>query len=138
MDEAEHCDRILLLDRGRRVALDAPASLKAQVGGDVVTADASEPEALAEEAAARFGVQASVVAGRVRVERERGHELAAALVEAFPGRIRAISIGKPTLEDVFLDLTGRRFEEAHAEGSTDAPTRGRRRGRRSGAGEQAA
>jgi ABC-2 type transport system ATP-binding protein len=127
MDEAEHCDRLLILDRGLRVALESPAALKEQVGGDVVTVDVDDPEALAAEAAARFSVKATVVGGRVRVERERGHELAAALVEAFPGRIRSVSIGKPTLEDVFIDLTGRRFEEADAEGAAVAPSRARRR-----------
>jgi ABC-2 type transport system ATP-binding protein len=109
MDEAEHCDRLLILDRGLRVALESPAALKEQVGGDVVTVDVDSPEALAVEAAARFAVKATVVGGRVRVERERGHELAAALVEAFPGRIRSVSIGKPA-GSVFINLTGRRFE----------------------------
>lgn len=127
MDEAEHCDRLLILDRGLRVALDTPAALKEEVGGDVVTVDVENPEALAAEAAARFAVKATVVGGRVRVERERGHELAAALVEAFPGRIRSVSIGEPTLEDVFIDLTGRGFDEADAEGAAAAPGVGRRR-----------
>jgi ABC-2 type transport system ATP-binding protein len=47
----------------------------------------------------------------VRIERQRGHEFVPDLVEAFPGEIDSVSVGKPTLEDVFIHLTGHRFEE---------------------------
>jgi len=40
------------------------------------------------------------------------------MVEAFPGQIDAISIHKPTLEDVFVHRTGRRFEETQREHAT--------------------
>jgi ABC-2 type transport system ATP-binding protein len=50
-----------------------------------------------------------VVGGVVRLEQPNGHEWIARLVEAFPGRIDAITLGKPTLEDVFIDRTGHRF-----------------------------
>ena len=47
----------------------------------------------------------------VRLEMPNGHEWIAKLVEAFPGQIDAITLGKPTLEDVFIDRTGRRLED---------------------------
>ena len=47
----------------------------------------------------------------LRIERPRAHEFIPELVEAFPGAIDSVSIGKPTLEDVFIHLTGHRFEE---------------------------
>jgi ABC-2 type transport system ATP-binding protein len=129
MDEAEGCDRLALLDEGRLVALDTPEKLKEHVGGDVLTVETEDPEALAVAIRDRFTADASVVGGRVRMERERGHEFVASLVEAFPGRIRSVSVGRPTLEDVFLDLTGRRFEEAEADAA--AVRAKSRRGRRS-------
>ena len=49
--------------------------------------------------------------GSVRLEMPDGHEWIAKLVEAFPGQIESITLGKPTLEDVFIDRTGRRLEE---------------------------
>lgn len=108
MDEAERCDRLALLDHGKLVALDKPAALKEQVGGDVVTI---EPASLCEKIEKRFGVKASVVNNTVRIERPRGHEFIPTLIEAFPGEIDSVAVGKPTLEDVFIHLTGHRFEE---------------------------
>lgn len=110
MEEAERCDRLALLDQGKLVALDKPAALKDQVGGDVVSVTTKSPESLLTQVQQKFGVQAQVVDGRVRIERSRGHEFIPQLVEAFPGEIEAVSVGKPTLEDVFIHLTGHRFE----------------------------
>ena len=112
MDEAERCDRLALLDHGKLVALDKPAALKEQVGGDVVTVGSRDSDRLRGEIEKRFGVKASVVDRTVRIERPRGHEFIPALVEAFPGEIDSVSVGKPTLEDVFIHLTGHRFEES--------------------------
>jgi ABC-2 type transport system ATP-binding protein len=111
MEEAERCNRLALLDRGKLVALDKPAALKDQVGGDVVTVGAHDPAALCEQIEKRFNVKASVVDRTIRIERPRGHEFIPVLVEAFPGEIDSVTVGKPTLEDVFIRLTGHRFEE---------------------------
>ncbi|MGB7925525.1 MAG: ABC transporter ATP-binding protein [Pyrinomonadaceae bacterium] len=111
MEEAESCDRILLLDEGRAIALDTPAALKAKIGGDVVTAQSREPSALQAKIHARFGVSPTVVGDTVRIERERGHEFITELIEAFPGEIDAVTLSKPTLEDVFIQRTGHRFVE---------------------------
>ena len=56
----------------------------------------------------RFGLDATVVDGVVRIEREHGREFIAqlVLVEAFPGRIDSVTVSKPTLEDVFIHQTG--------------------------------
>ncbi len=120
MEEAERCDRVAILDRGRLVALGTPAELVEEVGGDVLTLDAREPEKLAAEIGARFGVSAAVLEGRVRLEQAAGHELIPRLVQAFPGRIDAVRLGRPTLEDVFIRRTGHRFwsdEEGGARGT---------------------
>jgi len=120
-DEADAAHRIGILDRGRVVALGTPSALKAEVGGDVVTVETREEggaPALAGEIAARFGEDAGRVAavgGTVRIERPGGHTFVPALVEAFPGRFRSLTLGAPSLEDVFIDRTGRAFREADAE-----------------------
>jgi ABC-2 type transport system ATP-binding protein len=111
MEEAESCERILLLDRGKTLALDTPAALKAEIGGDVVAAQTREPEKLREKIRARFGGESTVVGDTVRIERERGHEFVTELIEAFPGEIEAVTLSKPTLEDVFIQRTGHRFVE---------------------------
>jgi ABC-2 type transport system ATP-binding protein len=116
-EEADAADRVAILDRGRLVAEGSPAELKARVGGDVLsveTAGEEEARRLASEVIERFDGSAGAVSAlgtAVRVERPAAHEFVPALVEAFPGRFRSVTLGAPTLEDVFVDRTGHRFEE---------------------------
>jgi ABC-2 type transport system ATP-binding protein len=109
LDEAERCDRVAILDRGRLLALGTPDALKAHVGGDVLVLHANAPEALQARLRERFGLEAQLVEGALRLERPRGHELVRDLAEAFADDLRAITVGKPTLEDVFVHLTGHRL-----------------------------
>jgi len=117
MEEAERCDRIALLHAGQLVRVGAPAELKQAVGGDVVVVHTSTPEELRDKIRARFACEAAVVDGTLRVELRRGHEFVRDLVEAFPGDVTLITYGKPTLEDVFIHLTGHRF---WADGAAEA------------------
>jgi ABC-2 type transport system ATP-binding protein len=111
MDEAERCDRLGILDRGQLVALGTPGELRGSIGGDCVTIDSPQPDELSGKIAVRFGIQPRRVGGQLRVERSRGHELLRDLVDAFPDLIASVSLGKPTLEDVFIQRTGHRFED---------------------------
>lgn len=106
LDEAERCDRVAVLHRGRLVACDAPSALRAQLGSDVAVLSGADPAALAAKVRADFGWPAEVRAGRVRVEVPHGPEGAARLVSAMGGTADTISVGRPTLEDVFFKLTG--------------------------------
>jgi ABC-2 type transport system ATP-binding protein len=110
MEEADRCDRLAILDRGQLVALDTPQRLKEQIGGDVISVETRQPQPLAEQIGKRFNIEARVLEGSVRIERTNGHRFITELVEAFPGQIDAVSVHKPTLEDVFIHLTGHRFE----------------------------
>jgi ABC-2 type transport system ATP-binding protein len=110
MEEGDRCDRLALIDRGTLVAEGSPAALKEEIGGDVITLTGADPETLAREIAERFPALAPEVRdGAVRLERDRGHELVARLIEALPGRVDAVTVARPTLEDVFLHRTGRRL-----------------------------
>ncbi len=114
MDEAESCDRLAILDRGRLVAEGKPESLKSRIGCDVIVLETREPESLRAQIQQRFGNHVKVVDGRVRLERPQGHRFVTELVEAFPGRIDALSVAKPTIEDVFIRETGHQFWEETA------------------------
>jgi ABC-2 type transport system ATP-binding protein len=109
LEEAERCDRVGVIDRGKLVALDAPNALTASVGGDVVVVQPSDIEGLRAKMRERFGLEAVRVDGTLRLEHARGHELVRDLVDAFPDDVHSITFGKPTLEDVFVRLTGRRL-----------------------------
>ncbi len=109
MDEAEKCDRLGLLDHGRLVALGTPAELRAEIGGDCLTIASENPVELSSKIASRFGVQPKRFGAALRIEQSRGHELLRELVEAFTSEITSVSLGKPSLEDVFIAKTGHRF-----------------------------
>ncbi|HEX2476356.1 MAG TPA: ATP-binding cassette domain-containing protein [Lacipirellulaceae bacterium] len=109
LEEAERADRIAVMHRGELVALDTPAALRAAVGGDAITIRADDSESLAVEIADRLQLKPTVVDGFVRLELPAGHEWIPRLIEAFPDRIESITLGKPTLEDVFIHVTGHRF-----------------------------
>jgi ABC-2 type transport system ATP-binding protein len=112
MEEADHCDRLAILNEGNLVALGSPAVLKSAIGGDVVLFETASPEAarsLAARMAARFSLEPSVMENTVRLERPEGHRLVTAVVEAFPGEVDGISVARPSLEDVFIQRTGHRF-----------------------------
>jgi ABC-2 type transport system ATP-binding protein len=109
MEEAERCDRLAILNSGRLVALGTPAELKREIGGDVILFDARDAESMAERIRERFNVDAKVMAGQVRLERENGHRFITDVIEAFPGEIESVSVSKPALEDVFIHRTGHKF-----------------------------
>jgi len=115
MEEAERCDRLAILNEGKLVALGTPAELKREIGGDVILLDTRDAESMAERIRARFNVDANVLAGQVRLERENGHHFITDVVEAFPGEIESISVSKPALEDVFIHRTGHKFWTEDAE-----------------------
>lgn len=106
LDDAEACDRVGILDSGRLVALGTPDELKAQVGGDVVRIESESDEILLTAIAEKFGVSPVLMDGQLCVACERGHEFVRNVVAAFPNEIQTVRFGKPTLEDVFIQLTG--------------------------------
>lgn len=120
IEEAERCDRVGILQRGRLVATGTPDELKGRIGGDVVVVRAKDPEGLRRKIRDRFGAEPALVEGTLRLERPRGHEFARELVEAFSGEIQGVTFGKPTLEDVFIHLTGHRFWGDEAAGGEAA------------------
>lgn len=109
MEEAERCDRIGVLHQGRLVAIGPPGELKAQVGGDVVVIRASDVETLRQKIQQQMRIKGTLVDGTLRIERPRGHEFVRDVVEAFGAEIESVTFGQPTLEDVFVNLTGERF-----------------------------
>jgi len=119
MDEADAlADRILIIDQGGIVAEGTPAELKKRVAGDAVTLTLREPahaDAAAAAAGRLPGADAPAVEGnvvRLHVP-EGGAALPHLLAELTRAGIDAIGveINRPTLDDVFLTLTGRSLRE---------------------------
>ena len=109
LDDAEACNRVGILDVGKLVAIGEPDELKAQVSGDVILIECIDKEVLCTEIAKKFGVSSVLAGNLLRVECERGHEFVRDIVATFPDEIQSVRFGKPTLEDVFIKLTGNPF-----------------------------
>jgi ABC-2 type transport system ATP-binding protein len=112
MDEADKCSRLAIVDSGLIATSDTPEALKDRIGGDVITLSTPKPAELGTAIRDRFNLEAQHVDESdqtLRIERPHGHEFIPQLIEAFPGMIDSVSVGKPTLEDVFIHTTGHRF-----------------------------
>jgi ABC-2 type transport system ATP-binding protein len=116
MEEAEFCDRIAIIDNGAIVALDTPSNLKAMLGGDVVAVRTSDNALAKTEIEQRWGIEAVEHGGQLRMEVERGDEFVPELVRAITPRVEAISVSRPTLDDVFIKLTGHAIRDEEASG----------------------
>ena len=110
LEEADKCDRLVLLHQGKIVAQGSPGELRRSIGGDVVVLETGDTKSLAQRIEERFSVEPTVMDGQVRVEIPNGHRFIAEVMEAFPGTIESVSLHKPTLEDVFVRETGASIE----------------------------
>ena len=117
MDEADACDRVGIFDLGKLVAIGTPDELKRRIGGDCVTVSCRDVSAVSAEAARRFpAARCTVVAQSLRIEAADAARVATELLREAGDHIEAVTISRPSLRDVFLHETGRRFDDA-AEGA---------------------
>jgi len=127
MDEATHADRLTLLDEGRIVAEGTPDELMQQAGGQVVEIVTEDPTGLADELRSLCQVDVQILDRVLRIEGERVHELVPQLFEHGGDRVQRLSLAHPSLEDVFLRKTGKRFVVTGPDPSADKKKRRRRR-----------
>lgn len=106
MDEAENCDRISVIDNGQIIAMDTPDRLKDAVGGDVVSLQAENTEQAALELQERYNLSAEVQDGVLSFSVPRGETFLPDFIRGFGSGLLSISVRRPTLDDVFLKLTG--------------------------------
>ncbi len=131
LEEAEGCDRVAIIDGGHLIALDTPAALKAGLGGDVLyisVADVQAAEALLQAQGLAVRRATEGLAVEVGDGPRRIPELVAAL-ERGGHAVQAVNLRRPSLEDVFIKLTGRAIR-AEAADEAEALGRSRPRGRR--------
>ena len=113
MDEAEWCDRIAIMDHGQIVALDSPETLKAGVGKDRVTIHTDDDEAaIAALAAAVRRSKHGSLRARSRSGSSRARSSCPRLFAELGIAIRAVSVSRPTLDDVFMSYTGTTIRDA--------------------------
>ena len=118
MDEAEYCDRIGIIDHGKIVALDTPANLKKQLGGDVVRIESNQKDALKRELEQKYGRLVRQEGNYLQFEVADGATFLPRLLQEVQTKVEAVELRKPTLDDVFLSLTGRNIRAAEDRGQT--------------------
>ena len=111
MDEAENCNRITIIDNGRIVALDTPEKLKDMVGGDLVTLKAGDNNAVVSELKEKYEVSPTIERDTVVFTVPQGDKFLVRMMGNFQNKLTSISIRRPTLDDVFLKLTGRAIRD---------------------------
>ncbi len=111
MDEAENCGRIAIIDHGRIIAQGTPAELKQLVHGDVIHIVTDDNASAIAEIGKLFALEAREENGGLVLETEKGDEFIPKLIRALSVRTVSVGLQKPTLNDVFLKLTGRTIRD---------------------------
>jgi len=109
MEEAERCDALVLLDAGKVVASGSPSELRNEIPGETISIIASQPETLQQRIRESLQVDVRRTGELLRIQQEDCQTLLHELVDRFSGDFKTISLGKATLEDVFLARTGHRL-----------------------------
>ena len=115
MDEAENCDRIAIIDYGRIVAMDTPDNLKDSMGGDLVTLTAENPQQAVLELKEKHNLSPRFENGQIIFSVTHSDTFIPDFVQNFHSRIVSISVRKPTLDDVFIKLTGHAIRDQRVE-----------------------
>lgn len=111
MEEAENAGRIAVIDHGRIVAIGSPDELKNAVGGDLVVFSTADNEAAARVIRDRYHLEPQVQDGQVRFQVSAGESFLPDFVREFPQRLLSVGLRRPTLEDVFISLTGHEIRD---------------------------
>ncbi len=117
MDEAENCDRIAIMDHGEIIVLDTPEALKESVGTDRVQIHTEDDEVAIAALRERFGIEATIAEGAVTFGVATGEEFVPRLFAELGVPIRAVSVSRPSLDDVFMSYTGTTIRDAESSGT---------------------
>ena len=127
MDEAENCNRIAIIDHGKIIALNSPEGLKIDLGGDTVqitTENVSE----AEKEIKSLNLKPTITNNNISFQVPNGNEFLPNFVQNFQQKIISIELRRPTLDDVFISLTGKAIREQNQSSTDQMRSRRNRRG----------
>jgi ABC-2 type transport system ATP-binding protein len=111
MDEVENADRIAIIDYGKLVAIDTPEGLKKIVGKDIISVKTDDDDKAAEQIRLCYQMKARHDSNGLTFEIANGEEFLPTFIREFGTKILSVSLRRPSLDDVFLKLTGREMRE---------------------------
>lgn len=110
INEAEICDRISVIDHGEIIALDTPSNLKSIANKDTIEIQTNDNVKSLEEVKNNFpNIFAKIIGKNIIIKSEKGETFLPKVLDAITEEIVSINLTKPTLEDIFLELTGRQI-----------------------------
>jgi len=129
MDESENADRIAIIDHGKLVAMDTPEGLKKLVGKDIISVKTDDDNRAADEIRSRYRIETRRDSDGLTFEVASGEEFLPTFIKEFGTKILSVSLRRPSLDDVFLKLTGREIRQEEVSNAFRAMVR--QHGRRS-------
>ncbi|MFN3242743.1 MAG: ATP-binding cassette domain-containing protein [Planctomycetota bacterium] len=126
MEEAAEADRLMLLDEGDVVAHGRPGELMEEVGGQVLEIESATAEDLKAQLQRELSVEATLLDQTLRIDGQNVHELVPEIMKRWGDAVRRLQLAHPSLEDVFLQRTGKRFVVTAPEEPKNKKKRGRR------------
>jgi ABC-2 type transport system ATP-binding protein len=109
LDEAEKCDRVAILDQGRLLVSDSPEQLRSSTGQMVFSIATPDPKNVVELLSSKYNLKGVSDHGMVRVVMQESAVSPMDLYEGLGSLATSITIGRPSLEDVFIRIAGKSF-----------------------------
>lgn len=128
MDEAERCDRIAIIDHGKIIACGCPEELKSEIKGDSIHLETEDDERAVLELREKFNIDARRLSNGLIFNVDKGDAFIPRIFGRLSTNILSVNLKKPSLDDVFLHLTGREIRDYNDGngGMADAMRRRRR------------
>lgn len=109
LEEAEKADQIAILSEGKVIAEGAPDRLRSQMGSGLITITTDQPEAVCQKLQSEMGIEGQALHNQVRIQSDQPGPIVPQLITTLGDQATSISIGRPSLEDVFIAKTGYQF-----------------------------
>ena len=119
MEEAEVCDKIAIIDRGKIITSGTPAELKKVIGGDVIYLKTADNKKAMEDIKNLLDVEVSEMDGEIFISALRGDVCIPKIIREIGESVLSVRMQRPTLNDVFLKLTGKEIREETATAGDD-------------------
>jgi ABC-2 type transport system ATP-binding protein len=107
MEEAEVCNKIAIIDNGRIIAMGTPDELKKTIGGDIVYMTTTDNAASKNEIKSLFKIDVSEKRDELYMTCSRGDTCIPEIIRTLGDKVISVRLQRPTLNDVFLNLTGK-------------------------------
>ena len=110
LEEADKADRVAILNEGQKIAEGSPRSLRSELGSGIVTIESDDLDSAERIIRDTMNLEPQRLQNQLRLQHENAAELVPSLASHLGDLAQGISIGRPSLEDVFIVKTGHQFQ----------------------------